>query len=139
MAAPVSDGSPAEVVAAASKDRRPLVLIIEDHEETRTVYAACLRAEGWVVEEARDGSEGVRRALTLRPDAILLDVEMPVLDGAGAARQLRWHPATKQIPIVVVTAHAERFAEGDRKLFAHFLHKPCMTHELVGVMRPLMN
>jgi len=112
--------------------------VVEDQEETREVYTACLRAEGWGVEATCDGSEGVQRALALRPDAIVMDLEMPNLDGNGAIRQLRWNADTKAIPIIVVTGHVELCSGPEAKMVDRILKKPCMNHELLDAMRSVL-
>jgi CheY-like chemotaxis protein len=84
------------------------ILIVDDDEDTRAAFGAALRSQGYATVEARNGSEGMSLLRTgLRPDLILLDVDMPVLDGVGfRAAQLR-DPALEHIPVVLVTAESD--------------------------------
>src|SRR5687768_5946597 len=82
------------------------VLLVEDAEDSREVYAFYLRQEGFVVHEACDGADAVAKAVDLQPDVITMDLAMSGMDGWTATATLRAHPLTRQIPIVIVTAHA---------------------------------
>ncbi len=79
------------------------VLIVDDDGPIRRLVAVWLRREGLVVETAANGAEGVARAKELQPDLILLDVEMPVLDGFAACRQLKSAPETADLPVIFLT------------------------------------
>jgi CheY-like chemotaxis protein len=78
----------------------PLVLVIDDSGDTREVYAVLLRLEGFSVEGASDGREGLRKAAELRPDIIITDLSMPVMDGWQTIRRLRADERTRRIPII---------------------------------------
>jgi CheY-like chemotaxis protein len=81
------------------------ILIIDDEEGILEVARASLEAlEGWRVLTARSGKEGLACAATECPDAILLDVMMPDLDGPATLQQLRANPATRLIPVILLTA-----------------------------------
>lgn len=83
------------------------VLIIDDEDDIRRIAALSLGRIGKMeVVDASGGAEGVRKAASERPDAILLDVMMPGLDGPGTLAALRSHPATAGIPVVFLTAKA---------------------------------
>jgi CheY-like chemotaxis protein len=71
------------------------------------VLARRLTRRGFAVDTAADGAEGVRMARALRPDLVLMDLSLPVLDGLAAARALRAAPETRQIPIIMLTGHAK--------------------------------
>ena len=88
------------------------ILYIEDDEPSRDVLARRLELEGIEVLVAPDGKSGVELARAESPDLILLDLNLPILDGWEAARQLKTDPATAEIPIVAITAHA---MAGDRE------------------------
>src|SRR5690554_187742 len=79
------------------------VLLVDDTEDMRTIHSAFLQRLGYRVLEARDGSEAVRVANDRRPDAILMDLSLPVLDGWGAIEVLRADPKTAGIPVIVLT------------------------------------
>jgi CheY-like chemotaxis protein len=80
------------------------ILVVEDEPGMRAVVAETLRGEGYVVDEAGDGAEGLGRLRLARPDLILLDLAMPGLDGHGFLEQRRAEPAARDIPIVIVSA-----------------------------------
>ena len=82
------------------------VLIVEDNEMNRDLLGRRLRREGHVVTVAEDGAAGVERTRRERPDIVLMDMNLPVLDGWEATYQLKSDPATSAIPIVALTAHA---------------------------------
>jgi DNA-binding response OmpR family regulator len=87
------------------------ILLVEDHEELWDFLSRRLRRRGFEVELAHDGEEGLAKARELKPDVILLDMNLPVMDGWTAARELRGDTATARIPIIALTAHA---MSGDR-------------------------
>jgi two-component system, cell cycle response regulator DivK len=87
------------------------ILLVEDHEELWDFLSRRLKRRGFDVVLAHDGQEGVGKARSERPDVILLDMNLPVMDGWTAARTLRADEATAKIPIIALTAHA---MSGDR-------------------------
>ena len=87
------------------------VLLVEDHEEIWDFLSRRLKRRGFEVTVATDGQAGVDRARADLPDIVLLDMNLPVLDGWSAARLLKGDPATAGIPIIALTAHA---MAGDR-------------------------
>lgn len=82
------------------------VLLVEDNEDNLIVYRTILDHVGYRVIEARDGEEGVARALADLPDLILMDVSLPKMDGWEATRRIKADEGTRRIPIIAVTAHA---------------------------------
>jgi CheY-like chemotaxis protein len=90
----------------------PRLLLIEDHEEIWDFLSRRLKRRGFEVILAFDGRQGVEAAGREHPDLILLDMNLPVLDGWTAARMLKASPATAAIPIIALTAHA---MSGDRE------------------------
>lgn len=87
------------------------ILLVEDHEELWDFLSRRLKRRGFDVVLAHDGQQGVDKARTERPDVILLDMNLPVMDGWTAARTLRGDPETAKVPIIALTAHA---MAGDR-------------------------
>lgn len=83
-----------------------LILLVEDNEDNQTVYRTILEHFGYQVIEAMDGETGVRLARERRPDLILMDVSIPLIDGWEATRILKGDEETRQIPIIALTAHA---------------------------------
>lgn len=82
------------------------VLLVEDNEDNLMIYSTILRHSGFEVIEARDGQAGVDTAKAKRPGLILMDVSIPLIDGWEATRRLKADPATADIPIIALTAHA---------------------------------
>lgn len=81
------------------------VLIVEDHEDTRFLLKYRLGMHGYVVIEAGNGEDAVRLAESERPDLILMDLSLPLLDGIGAARRIRSLAAPKRMPIVFLSGY----------------------------------
>jgi CheY-like chemotaxis protein len=88
------------------------ILLVEDNEMNRDMLSRRLERRGYQIVIAVDGAEGVAMAQSEKPDLILLDMSLPVLDGWEAARQLKGADGTKGIPIIALTAHA---MAGDRE------------------------
>lgn len=82
------------------------ILLVEDNEENRDMLSRRLSRKGFELVMAVDGGQGVRLAQTTRPDLILMDMSLPVLDGWEATRQLKEAPDTRAIPILGLSAHA---------------------------------
>ncbi len=91
---------------------KPTILLIEDNEQNRYLATYLLEQRGYQVVAAFDGPSGIDQASRIRPDAILLDIQLPGLDGYGVARALRRNPALHDTPIVAVTSYA---MPGDRE------------------------
>lgn len=89
-----------------------LILIVEDNEMNSDMLSRRLRRKGYEVAVAGDGEVGVRKAQQIRPQLILMDLSLPVIDGWTATRQLRSDPRTSRIPVIALTAHA---ISGDRE------------------------
>ena len=83
----------------------PLVMVVEDFEDVRLMMMTFLESGGYRVIEASDGREAIERAVAHRPDLILMDLNMPVLDGFTAALRIREHAETRDVPIVAITAY----------------------------------
>ena len=81
------------------------VLLVEDNEDNRFIYATALRYSGYEVIEAVSGRQGIERAREQRPDLILMDISIPDVDGWEATIVLKADPLTRAIPIIAVTAH----------------------------------
>ena len=88
------------------------ILLVEDNEMNRDMLSRRLVRNGHEVSIAIDGKQGVDMALSERPDLILMDMSLPVIDGWEATRQIRANDATRRIPIIALTAHA---MSGDRE------------------------
>jgi CheY-like chemotaxis protein len=88
------------------------VLLVEDNEMNRDMLSRRLMRQGFEVTVAVDGQAGVEAAQSGRPDIVLMDMSLPVLDGWEATRQLKASDATRAIPVIALTAHA---MAGDRQ------------------------
>ena len=91
---------------------KPKILLIEDHEQNRYLATFLLQKHGYVVVSASDGPAGIELARTINPALILLDIQLPLMDGHAVARELRNNPALRDIPIIAVTSYA---MVGDRE------------------------
>ena len=87
------------------------ILLVEDHEEIWDFLSRRLKRRGYEVVVATDGQQGVDMARSEHPDVILLDMNLPVMDGWTAAGEIRKDPGTAKVPIIALTAHA---MSGDR-------------------------
>jgi two-component system alkaline phosphatase synthesis response regulator PhoP len=85
----------------------PLILVVDDEENFREIFSIKLNSLGWRVETAEDGRQAVQKAKNLKPDLILMDVRMPLMDGIEAATKLKEDAATKDIKIVFLTVLGE--------------------------------
>ena len=114
-------------------DQRPLVLVVDDYQDAREMYAEYLSFSGFRVAEAANGLEALEKAFELRPDVILMDLSLPGLDGWAATRQLKTDDRTRDIPVVALTGHALAGAsDGARQAGCDaFVTKPCLPDELV--------
>jgi DNA-binding response OmpR family regulator len=106
--------------------RRMRVLIVEDHEDTREMFAWAMRAGGWVVRSVLSGSDVLDAAVAFEPDAIVLDLALPVLSGLDVLVQLRDDARTKQVPVVVCTAYGSPRTRAQARIAgcAEFVQKP---------------
>ena len=82
------------------------ILVVEDQEDNLQILRDLLTSAGFEIIEAKDGEQGVRAAMAERPDLILMDIQLPLLDGYEATRRIKADPALRAIPIIVVTSYA---------------------------------
>lgn len=82
------------------------ILVVEDHEDNRQILRDLLGTVGYEIIEADDGAQGVARAKAEHPDLILMDIQLPILDGYEATRQIKADPSLAGIPVIVVTSYA---------------------------------
>ncbi len=123
------------------RPQEPLVLIVEDYEDAREMYAAYLQFSGYRVAEAANGVEAVEQAQALMPDIILMDLALPKMDGWEATRLLKKDERTRDIPIVALTGHAlAGHAEGARQAGCDaFITKPCLPDALVAEIKRVLS
>lgn len=106
------------------------ILLVEDQEDIRLSLATRLKNRGYDVVVAADGAEGVAQALKEIPDLILMDLELPEIDGWEATRRLKAQTTTQHIPIIALTAHAQ---SGDRQ---KALAAGCDDHDIKPIEFP---
>ena len=121
--------------------KMPLILVVDDYQDAREMYAEYLQFSGFRVAEARNGNEAVDQAFALRPDLILMDLSLPGKDGWEATRELKADDRTRHIPIVALTGHALAGAsDGAKKAGCDsFVTKPCLPDDLVVEVRRMLN
>jgi DNA-binding response OmpR family regulator len=116
------------------RPRGPLVLIVEDEDSIRELYAAELAAAGFMVLEAADGATAIEKALQFGPHAVVLDLMLPGIDGFKVARKLREDDRTREISVIAVTAL--RSTKFEQMALAagcdSFLSKPVIAAALIG-------
>lgn len=86
---------------------RKKVLLVEDHDDCRELLSILITRLGYDVIEAASGLEGIYKASTAHPDLILMDVALPGINGIEATSQLKTHPSTRDIPVIINTAFAD--------------------------------
>jgi CheY-like chemotaxis protein len=120
---------------------QPLVLVVEDYQDAREMYAAYLQFSGFEVAEAGNGLEAIEKAQALLPDIVLMDLALPRMDGWEATRRLKSDIRTRHIPIVALTGHAlAGHAEGAREAGCDaFVTKPCLPDALVAEIKRLLD
>jgi CheY-like chemotaxis protein len=118
----------------------PKILLVEDNEMNRDMLSRRLARRGYEVVLAVDGQQGVVVAQAERPDLVLMDMSLPVLDGWDATRKLKETPETRGIPVIALTAHAMS-TDRDRALEAgcdDFDTKPIDLARLLGKIEALL-
>ena len=117
------------------------ILIVDDDESVTQTFASMLRLEGYQVRTAINAENGLRLAEESRPDAIILDLRMPLVDGLGLLRRLRAKTELRTTPVAIVTG--DYFLEDEisaelRELGAELRFKPMWLEDLVGLARDLL-
>ncbi len=114
------------------------ILVIDDEDEVREMLRRILRFSSFDVIEARDSAEGMKLALSEKPDLITLDIMMPGKDGLTLCEELKAHEGTKHIPVVVVTVASNRKKALDAGA-DYYMNKLFSIDEFVGVVQNLLN
>lgn len=131
-----ADKTGAEISSAQS----PQILLAEDNETNRITFSSYLKAKGYQMIIARDGQEAIIKAQEYRPDLILMDIQMPNMDGLEAMAQIRALPTLQDIPIIALTSLA-MVGDRDRCLAAganDYLTKPISLKKLVIAIQDLL-
>ena len=121
-----------------SKDLK--VLLVDDFEDTRLFLRLALEEHGFLVFEAENGETAVQNALRERPDVILMDLTMPLMDGFAATKLIRQNEDFKNVPIIAITAHQETDFRSDAKAsgFDAYVTKPIDVNWLKGLIDGLL-
>jgi len=117
-----------------------LILVIEDNEQNRKLVRDVLTFKGYQIIEAETGEEGLRLARERSPDLVLMDIRLPGIDGIEALARLRAEPATRQIPVMAMTASV--MTEDRRKItaagFDAYQGKPIKVKDFVRAVEQLL-
>ena len=113
------------------------ILVVEDQEDLRGVLRDLFTRSGYIVIEATDGAAGVASAKSDRPDIILMDIQMPVMDGYEATRQIKAHPTLAQIPVIAISSFAMKGDEEKARAAGcdHYVTKPYSPVQLLRMVR----
>ena len=113
------------------------ILLVEDTEDNRQIMRDLLSNAGYDMVEAQDGAAGVAMAHSHRPDLILMDIQLPVLDGYEATRRIKADPALRHIPIIAVTSYALSGDEAKTRAAGcdGYVAKPFSPKELLRVVQ----
>jgi two-component system cell cycle response regulator DivK len=123
------------------RDSRDLkVLLVEDVEDTRHFMRLELEDQGFIVFEAENGQVAVETAAREKPDVILMDLTLPLMDGFTATKLIRQNDALKHVPIIAITAHKEDDFRADAKAsgFDAYVTKPIDVNWLKGLISGLI-
>jgi len=116
------------------------ILVVEDQEDLRGVLRDLLDGSGYSVVEAADGNAGLASAKSEHADLILMDIQMPIVDGYEATRLIKADPGLKEIPIVAVSSFAMKGDEEKARAAGcdHYVTKPYSPLQLLKVIRSLL-
>ncbi|HJY27005.1 MAG TPA: response regulator [Pyrinomonadaceae bacterium] len=123
------------------RDARDLkLLLVEDFEDTRLVLRLQLEEKGFIVFEAENGQVAVETAIREKPDVILMDLTLPLMDGFAATKLIRQNPELKNVPVIAITAHQEVDFRSDAKAsgFDAYVTKPIDVHWLKDLISGLL-
>jgi two-component system, cell cycle response regulator DivK len=132
--------SDADEVTPGSPRTTPLILLVEDERELRQMYVAHLTMSGFEVIEAEDGAMAVAHTSERSPDAVVMDLSLPILDGWEATRRIKGDMRTRHIPVLALTAH-DGSGELQRATEAGcdwFIPKPCPPDALATEVRRVL-
>ena len=115
------------------------ILVVEDQDDLRGVLRDLLTGSGYEVAEAANGRDGVAKAKSERPDLILMDIQLPILDGYETTRQIRTDPNLKATPIIAVSSYSYAMKGDEEKARGlncdHYVTKPYSPVQLLRVIR----
>jgi two-component system cell cycle response regulator DivK len=116
------------------------ILVIEDTEDNRRIFRDLLTHAGFELIEAVDGQEGVAMAIEQRPDLILMDIQLPIIDGYEATRRIKADPASRNIPIIAVTSYALSGDEAKARAAGcdGYIAKPFSPRQILATVRDFL-
>lgn len=132
----VCSGEAEKCTQEAAMNKQRIIMVVEDYDDTRVLLKRWLEGLGYVVLEATNGQEAIDIANREHPDLILMDLDLPILDGIAATQSIRQRPELERVPIVAVTAypmsysHVKAFAKGCDE----YMRKPIDVGELERVV-----
>jgi len=116
------------------------ILVVEDQEDNRRIMRDLLVSAGYDVIEAVSGAEGVEKAATEKPDLILMDLQLPVIDGLEATRRIKAKPALRETPVIAVTSYALS-GDNEKAVAAGcdtYFSKPVSPRHLLAKIRSML-
>jgi len=116
------------------------VLVVEDNERNRYLISFLLKGDGFEVVEAFTGEEGVEKAIQERPDMVLMDIQLPGIDGYETTRRIRASPGGEKVPIIALTSYAMT-GDRERSLAAGctgYVEKPINPDTIIGEIRAFL-
>jgi two-component system, cell cycle response regulator DivK len=116
------------------------ILVVEDEEDSRKILRDLLSTAAYEMTEAENGEEALAAVAKQRPDLILMDIQMPVLDGYEATRRIKADPALKDVPVIAVTSYALSDDEAKARAAGcdDFVPKPFSPRQLLAKIRKLL-
>jgi len=113
------------------------VLIVEDQEDLRDILRLALEGAGYTVIEAENGRQGVEKVTTERPDLVLMDIQMPILDGYDATREIKASPDHARTPVIAVSSYAMKGDEEKARAAGcdAYVTKPYSPKQVVAIVR----
>ncbi len=129
-------------VSVPPEVRRSNILIVDDDEGVTMTFARMLELEGYLVRTAKNAEIGLREARASRPDAIILDLRMPLVDGLGFLRRFRSDDDHRSVPVTIVTGDYfldDRVSAEVRALGANLKFKPLWLEDLVGLAKDMLS
>jgi len=126
-----------EAPTRALEERRPTVMVVDDSLTVRKITGRMLEREGFHVITAKDGVDALEQLLDVVPDVMLVDIEMPRMDGFDLSRNIRGDARLKHIPIIIITSRlAEKHRNYAKEIGVdHYLGKPYQEEELLPLIR----
>ena len=116
------------------------ILVVEDQEDLRGVLRDLLTGSGYAMLEAADGQAGVAKAQAEHPDLILMDIQLPVIDGYEATRRIRSDPSLETTPVIAVSSFAMKGDEAKARAAGcdHYVTKPYSPIQLLRIIRGIL-